>query len=196
MKNVYEVTGIKLEFIKVCCITTFHVAIPLLQHSLFKKNPGERREFRLAHPTALGYGLDDRSSRVRFPAGARNLSFTTASRTALEPTQPPIQWVPGDLSLGVKRPLREADHSPPSRAEVQECVELYFHSSNTPSRRGALLKKHRDNFTFTRTHAHARTHTHTRFENFCEATLVKLRTGSLNQNLKGKMTLFMAVHKL
>jgi hypothetical protein len=36
--------------------------------------------------------------------------FTTASRTALGPTQPPIQWVPGVLSVGVKRPGREADH--------------------------------------------------------------------------------------
>jgi hypothetical protein len=34
----------------------------------------------------------------------------------LWPTQPPIQW---DLSLGVKRPEREADHSPPSSAEVK-----------------------------------------------------------------------------
>jgi hypothetical protein len=48
--------------------------------------------------------------------------FTTASRTALRPTQPPIQWLPGSLSLGVKRPGREADHSPPSSAEVKECV--------------------------------------------------------------------------
>jgi hypothetical protein len=32
------------------------------------------------------------------------LYFTTASRTALGPIQPPIQWVPGALSLGVKRP--------------------------------------------------------------------------------------------
>jgi hypothetical protein len=46
--------------------------------------------------------------------------FITASRTALGPTQPPIQWVPGPLSLGVKRPEREADHSPPSSAEVKE----------------------------------------------------------------------------
>jgi hypothetical protein len=46
--------------------------------------------------------------------------FTTASRTALRPTQPPIQWVPGSLSLGLKRPWREADHSPPSSAEVKE----------------------------------------------------------------------------
>jgi hypothetical protein len=35
------------------------------------------------------------------------------------PTQPPIQWIPGALSLGVERPGCEADHSPPSSAEVQ-----------------------------------------------------------------------------
>jgi len=32
--------------------------------------------------------------------------FTFTSRIALVPTQPPIQWVPGALSLGVKRPRR------------------------------------------------------------------------------------------
>jgi hypothetical protein len=77
---------------------------------------------------ALGYGLDDRGSRVRFPAGAGNFLFTTASRTALGPTHPPIQWIIGALSLGVKRPMRETDHSPPSSAEVKECMELYLHS--------------------------------------------------------------------
>jgi hypothetical protein len=59
--------------------------------------------------------------------------LTTASRTALGPAQPPIQWVPGTLSLGVKGPGREAGHSSPSSAEVKECVELYLHSPNTPS---------------------------------------------------------------
>jgi hypothetical protein len=68
---------------------------------------------------ALGYGLDDRDSRVQFPAGLGIFLFTTVSRTALGPIQPPIQWVPGGLSLGVKRPGREADHSPPSSAEVK-----------------------------------------------------------------------------
>jgi hypothetical protein len=63
--------------------------------------------------------------------------FTTAPGTALGPTQPPIQWVPGALSLGVKRAGREAHHSPPSSAEVKVCVELYLHSSNTSSWRGA-----------------------------------------------------------
>jgi hypothetical protein len=33
--------------------------------------------------------------------------FITASRTALGPTQPPIQWVQGALSLEVKRPRCE-----------------------------------------------------------------------------------------
>jgi hypothetical protein len=34
---------------------------------------------------------------------------------------------------------RQADHSPPSGAEVKEWVELYLHSPNMPSWRGAQL---------------------------------------------------------
>jgi hypothetical protein len=34
---------------------------------------------------------------------------------------------------------READHSPPSGAEVKDWVELYLHSPNTPSWRDAQL---------------------------------------------------------
>jgi hypothetical protein len=45
--------------------------------------------------------------------------FTAAFRPALGPTQPPVQWVPGALSLVVKRPGREADHSHPSSVEVK-----------------------------------------------------------------------------
>jgi hypothetical protein len=40
---------------------------------------------------ALGYGLDDKGSRVRFPGGVGIFLFITVSRTALGPTQPPIQ---------------------------------------------------------------------------------------------------------
>jgi hypothetical protein len=80
---------------------------------------------------AMGYGLDDWSSRVRFPVGLGIFLFTTASRTALGPTQPPIQWVPGALSLGVKRPGREADHSPPSSAEVKNA---WSYTSTPPIR--------------------------------------------------------------
>jgi hypothetical protein len=64
---------------------------------------------------------------VRFSAGLGIFLFDTVFRPAVGPTQPPIQWVPGALSLGVERPGREADHSPPSSADVKECLELYFH---------------------------------------------------------------------
>jgi len=71
----------------------------------------------------------------------------TTSRTALGPTQPPIQRVAGALSPRVKRSGREADHSRPSSAEVKEWMDLYLHSPNTHSWRGAQLKiKHRNNF--------------------------------------------------
>jgi hypothetical protein len=67
--------------------------------------------------------------RVRIPAGTGNF-FDTVSRPALGPTHPAIQWVPGALSLGVNRPGRETDHSPPSSVEVteSESVELCLHS--------------------------------------------------------------------
>jgi hypothetical protein len=54
----------------------------------------------IAKSAATGYVLDDRGSRVRFPAGLGIFIFTTASRTALGPAQPPIQCVPGAPSLG------------------------------------------------------------------------------------------------
>jgi hypothetical protein len=69
---------------------------------------------------AMGYGLDHLGSRVRFLAGARNFSLHHRVRTTLGSIQPPIQWVLGALFLGVKRPGREADYSPPSSAEVKE----------------------------------------------------------------------------
>ena len=43
--------------------------------------------------------------------------FPHQSRPALGPTQPPVQWVPG-LCRGKVLPLRDADPSPPSSAEV------------------------------------------------------------------------------
>jgi hypothetical protein len=60
---------------------------------------------------------DDRGS---VPGEVGNFFFDTMSRPVLGPTQPPIQWVLGAISLGVKRPRREADHSPPFSAEVKE----------------------------------------------------------------------------
>jgi hypothetical protein len=45
--------------------------------------------------------------------------LSTSSRLVLGPTQPPVQWVPGALSPEIKRSGSEADHSPPSGADVK-----------------------------------------------------------------------------
>jgi hypothetical protein len=66
---------------------------------------------------------------VQFLAGEviEFFSFATASRPTQGPTQPPIQWVPLAVSPQVKRPGREADHSPPSCAAVKSACQ-YLHS--------------------------------------------------------------------
>jgi hypothetical protein len=80
-------------------------------------------------------------SRVRFPAGAGNFSFPHRFQNGSGAHPASYPMGNGALYPGVKRPGCEADHSPSSTAEVKECVELYLHSPNTSSRRGAQLKK-------------------------------------------------------
>jgi len=51
--------------------------------------------------------------------------------------------------LGAKQPGQEADHSPPSSADVKECVELYLQPP--VCLHGVVLsqkRKHKDDFTF------------------------------------------------
>jgi hypothetical protein len=47
-----------------------------------------------------GYGVDDRGFESLQELGI--FLFTSASKLALETTQPPIQWVPMALYLGAK----------------------------------------------------------------------------------------------
>jgi hypothetical protein len=61
-------------------------------------------------------GLDDRGVGVQVPIGSR--IFSSPSRP--DRLWGPIQRVPGALSPGVKRPGHEADHSPPTSAEVKK----------------------------------------------------------------------------
>jgi hypothetical protein len=96
---------------------------------------------------ALGYGLDDRGLGFGCRRGLGKFLFTTASRTALGPTQPPIQWVPGVFSLGVKRLGREADHSPPPSAEVKNAWS--YTSTSQYVFMVWCLVRHRDTLTFT-----------------------------------------------
>jgi hypothetical protein len=69
---------------------------------------------------ATGYGLGDRGVGVLSPDRVKNFLSFTSSRPALGPTQTPVQWVTGALTPGVKRPGREADHSPPTSTEVKK----------------------------------------------------------------------------
>jgi hypothetical protein len=69
---------------------------------------------------ATGYWLDDWGVRFRVPVGSRIFFFSTSSRPVLGPTQLPIQLILGALSPWVKRPVREADHSLPTSAEVKK----------------------------------------------------------------------------
>jgi hypothetical protein len=69
---------------------------------------------------ATGYGLDDRGVGIRVPVGTKIFP---------SPYRPDRLWglpsllskkVPGTISPGVKRQGRQADHSPPTNAEVKE----------------------------------------------------------------------------
>jgi hypothetical protein len=73
---------------------------------------------------ATGYELDGRGS---IPGRGKIFLFSTASRPALGFTEPPTQWIPGALSLGLKRAGREAaTHLHP--VSTSRMVELYLHS--------------------------------------------------------------------
>jgi hypothetical protein len=73
-------------------------------------------------------------TRVQFPAGAIReiFLFTTMSRLAVGPTQPPIQSVPG-----VKKLEHKGDHSPPSRYNVKNVWS--YASTPTKSPHGMML---------------------------------------------------------
>jgi hypothetical protein len=85
---------------------------------------------------AIGYELDDPGSRVRFPAGVGNFSLHHRIQTGSGAHPASYSKGTGDLSLGVKRPGREADHSPPSSAEVKNA----WNCTSTPPIR--LLRRH------------------------------------------------------
>jgi hypothetical protein len=69
--------------------------------------------------------------------------FSTSSRSALGPTQPPMQWVPGAPYPGVKWPARKAHHSPPTSVEVKNDAAIPPLSHVFMS---WCLIKHRGNF--------------------------------------------------
>jgi hypothetical protein len=106
---------------------------------------------------------------------------TTASRTALGSTQPPTQWVPEALSLRVKRRGREADHSPPSSAEVQNA---WSYTSTPPIRlHGVVLGSAHGQFYLPLRTCKARfVRTETKNMRF-EASAAKMEAGTFSETL-------------
>jgi hypothetical protein len=92
--------------------------------------------------TGTGHGLGDREAGVQVRVESRIVTSPLSSRLAMRPTQPrkfqaqhsllhtvqlatgptqpPIQRVPQALSLGVRQPARETDHSPPTSGQVKK----------------------------------------------------------------------------
>jgi hypothetical protein len=83
--------------------------------------------------TETGYGLDDRSSKVRFLAGADNCSLhhRVQNRSGAHTASYPM-GTRGSFPA-VKRPGREADPSPPSSSEVENAWSYTSILPNTSS---------------------------------------------------------------
>jgi hypothetical protein len=79
------------------------------------------------------YGLDDRVIEVRSPTGAEDLSSSPCIQTGSEAHQASYPMgTRGSFPRGKVRPGRNADHSPPSSAEVKYEQELYLLSPHAP----------------------------------------------------------------
>jgi hypothetical protein len=66
------------------------------------------------------YGLDDGAIGVRFPAGAKDFSYSLFVQTGSRAHPVSFTMGSGGPFPGAKaRPGRDADHSPPSSAEVE-----------------------------------------------------------------------------
>jgi hypothetical protein len=93
-----------------------------------------------------GYRLDGQGAGVRVPVGQDfSLLYVVQSGSEAHPASYPM--VIGPLSPGVKRLGHEADHSPPSSAEVKN-TWIYTSTPQNSSWCSAKLVKHRDTCTF------------------------------------------------
>jgi hypothetical protein len=80
--------------------------------------------FSTVHGTCSSVSLETRlrNGRPGFSSRqgqCRDYSLRHRVQIDLGPTQPPIKWIPGDRTPGIKWPRREADHSPPPDVEVK-----------------------------------------------------------------------------
>jgi hypothetical protein len=108
-----------------CCVVRLilSLTLPSIEHFVFVMKAYsvlcEGLDFQILTPQtkrAPGWPRGRSSS----PGMVKNILFSTSSRPALGPTQPPIQWVLGAVSPGLKQLGREADHSSPASGEVEK----------------------------------------------------------------------------
>jgi hypothetical protein len=114
--DLYVVTADSILRFSMCIVTT---TITVTRESFYflrgtAREPGYRSRYSDWLWAARPRGRSSSPDRVK------NFLFSTSSRPALWFTQLTIQWVSGALYSGVKRPGREADHSPPTSAEVKK----------------------------------------------------------------------------
>jgi hypothetical protein len=72
--------------------------------------------------------------RGSIPGRGKGFIYSKKSKPALGHTQPPIHWVQGAISVGVKWPGSEFDHSPPSREKNEwsctSAVTVWLHGTH------------------------------------------------------------------
>jgi hypothetical protein len=79
--------------------------------------------------SVVGYGLEDGGVAVRVSVGSRIFFFNVVQTgSGVHPTSYSM-GTGGAISPGVKRPGREADHSPPANAEVKK---MWIYTSTPP----------------------------------------------------------------
>jgi hypothetical protein len=78
---------------------------------------------------ATGYGLDDCGVGVRAPVVSRIFSSARCPDRVWGPPNLLFNGYRGLFPPGAKRPVREADHSPPASAEVKK---MWIYTSTPP----------------------------------------------------------------
>jgi hypothetical protein len=113
------------------------------------------------------YALDDRAIEIRSPTVADfSSSPCVQTGSGAHPASYPM-GTGGPFPGGKARPGRDADHSPPSSAEVKNEKELYLLFPHVPPWRVAgqlhftYIYTHTYIHTYVRTHTHTHTHIHT-----------------------------------
>jgi hypothetical protein len=103
----------------------FVLAAELHARDILLKRNGDMLKLK----TMTGYGLDDREVGVRVPVKSRICSSPRRPDRLWGPPSLLSNWVPGVLSPGVKRQGRDADHSPPTSADVKK---TWIYTSTPP----------------------------------------------------------------